>query len=224
MAQQVLQLEAFEASPRNHRIQWYLQKDSPYGFPPEFQSIVLSDNPQYARMILLLADNSPEAWKLSANYTLIFKPHTPQDWGLLVTAIANSPQPTLVISAPELRIPLAFFQKCPKVTLVQFSYLDEQTPPMVILPAAVFFPFIRNMDDPNLDVIQKYMPLYFPSEMVRTFSLRDALQDMKVSGACLAINTIDEPKNKGTLCWYYTQMPHKEKNNIYDVIQTLLNR
>ena len=224
MAQQILQLEAFEASPRNHRIQWYIHKDAPCGLPSEFANVVLSDTPQFVRKILILAEATPEAWKLSANYSLIFKPQTAQDWGLLITMIANSPQPTLVLSAPELRIPLAFFQKCPKVTFVQFSYLSDTASQMTILPSAVFFPYIQNLDDPNLDTIQKYLPLYFPPEMVRTFSLRDALHDMRGSGACLAISTIDEPKNQGSLCWYYANPQNKEKNIISDVIQTLLFR
>lgn len=226
MDHNILSLEAFEAHLHGHIVQWYLPKNILHSaYPPGFDEIVLHVPVPYVRKILISSAKSSESWKLTDKWDLFFQPSSPQDWGLLLSILQNQPKHTLVIFSPEVQIPYAFVQKTNRtLTYIHFSYLAYQPLPPSIQYDATFFPFIASLEDPSIEIIQSLLPRLLPPDLLKLFVLKDALKDMKGSGASFVISKIDEPHHRPALCWYYATKQQKTTPHILQILETLLLR
>jgi hypothetical protein len=211
----VLQLDAFESSIKGRKIQWFLAPDSTIGYPPGFQEQIIESPIQ--RRILVLSHTSSEAWKLVDRWDLVLVPQTGIDWSLLITILQNFP-PTLVVCAPEVQAPAAFYQKCNGTTLICLRYLVSITP-LVRFDATFFPPAQSCEEEPTNALLQSLLT----QETLRKLVLKDVLRDLKSAGATLVVSTIEE--SIPSLYWYYTSESAPSSRRLLDtVIQTLLKR
>jgi hypothetical protein len=225
----VVQLEAFESPLKARRICWFLPQSGPAAYPPGFQEQLFTEAPPYQRKILLTSHQTSEAWKLVDRWDAILIPQTPTDWSITLTILLNSPQPTLVIATPEVRIPTAIFQKTVTLglkapTIVCFQTLALPFQPGPITFDASFFPPSQTIDDSLMEATQSALFQLLPSDKMRNFALKDAIRDLRGAGATLVVSRIEEAEP--SLYWYYAAAEPKRKGKdlLATVVQTLLAR
>jgi hypothetical protein len=133
----VIQLEAFESQIRSKHICWFLTPDYTITYPPGFQEQCYMDSPQFQRKILISNPASSEAWKMIDKWDTILHPVSGSDWSIILAVVLNQVKPCVVIFTPEVKVPLAFFQKLQQLdkkaiastayktslTLIQFQIL-----------------------------------------------------------------------------------------------------
>jgi hypothetical protein len=224
----VVQLEAFEAPIRAKHLRWFLVPDYPIAYPPGFQEQCFIESPPFQRKVLLTASSSSEAWKVIDQWDAILLPTASSDWSIVLAVVLNQPQPCLVVLAPEVKAPIAFFQKCRQMgakapTLVCFQVLKVPIPPAPISFDATFFPSSSCLETLCLESTQLVLQQSLPAESLRSFSLKDALRDLKSAGATLVVSSIED--TRPTLYWYYATPIKGEKGSLLaTVVQTLLLR
>lgn len=222
----VIQLEAFESSLKSRRLCWFLPQGAPTVLPPGFQEQFYTETPQYQRKILITSHNASEAWKLVERWDTILLPQTQTDWSIVLAILTNSPSPSLVVSTPEIRIPAVLFQKIATLglkspTIVCFQTLSLPFQPGPITFDAYFFP---PFDDSLMEATQAALLQLLPSEKIHSFSLKDAIKDLRGAGATIVTSRIEEAES--SLYWYYaTAEPRRKgKDLLATVVQTLLAR
>lgn len=225
----VVQLEAFEAPLRGRQVRWFLVPGAPIAQPPGFQEQTIVESPPFQRRILITSPQSSEAWKLVDRQDAILVPTTGQDWSLALTLILNQPPPCLVVLTPELKIPPVFLQKCAAQpigkapTMIHFQWLTMPPPPPAITFSATFLPPSRNLEDGTLEATQAVLQNLLSSDVLRNFSLKDALRDLKSAGATLVISNIGE--TEPNLYWQQAvELKSKGRDILASVLQTLLHR
>lgn len=224
----VVQLEAFESSIKARRIGWYLAPNHPALYPPGFQEQMFTESPPFQRRILLTNRQASEAWKLTDKWDAILMPTTPTDWSLALTILLNQPTPSLAVATPGTAIPQALFQKCAQQgakapTIVVFQTLTTPLPQSPITFDAVFFPPAKAVDEGLLEATQLALQKLLSSDVLRTFSAKDALRDLRGAGATLVVSSIEEAES--SLYWYYASEPTTRGNDLLaSVVQTLLTR
>lgn len=224
----VVQLEAFEAPLRTHRIRWFLSPTQGYTYPPGFQEQCFTESPPFTRRILLTSPQSNEAWKMTDKWDGILMPTTPTDWSLVLTFLLNQPPPCLVICTPEVKVPAAVFQKVaqagPKAaTIICFQTLQLPIPQAPITFDATFFPPAKAVEDTLIEAIQTVLPQLISSDQMRNFVVKDALKDLRGAGATIVVSSIED--SQAALYWYYaSETRSKGKDLLATVVQTLLSR
>jgi len=224
----VVQLEAFESQIRAKQLRWFLVPDYPVAYPPGFQEQCFTESPPFQRRILLTAPSSSEAWKLVDQWDAILLPTAASDWSIVLAVLFNQPMPCLVVVTPEVKAPAAFFQKCRQMgakapTLVVFQVLKIPVIMAVSSFDATFFPSSTCLETTCLESTQLVLQQSLPAEWIRTFSLKDALRDLKSAGATLVVSSIEDVQP--TLYWYYASSIKQEKGSLLaSIVQTLLLR
>ncbi len=224
----VVQLEAFEAPLRSARIRWFLPPGHGTTYPPGFQEQCFTESPPFQRRVLLTHPTSSEAWKMTDKWDAILLPTTPTDWSLVLTVLLNQPPPCLVICTPEVQIPQAVFQKCAAAgqkapTIIWFQTLQLPLTKPSITYDATFFPPAKDVDENMMEAIQYVLPQLISSDMMRNFSVKDALKDLKGAGATIVVSSIQE--QFPSLYWYYASESTKRQSDLLTcVIQTILSR
>ena len=224
----VVQLEAFESPLRGRRIRWFLAPGSPALYPPGFQEQLFLESPPFQRRILLTCPTSTEAWKLTDRWDTIFQPTTAMDWSLILTFLLNQPPPCLVICTPEVKVPPVLFQKLLPLVLKAPTIICFQTLalPLVQVPVlfdATFFPPAKAVDHTLMEAMQAALTSLISSDKLGSFSIRDALKDLRGAGATLAVSSIEELNP--SLYWYYASETKSEgKSLLASVLQTLMSR
>lgn len=225
----VVQLEAFESPLKARRLCWFLPQGAPAVLPPGFQEQFYTEAPLYQRKILISSHAASEAWKLAERWDAILLPQTQTDWSIVLAILTNSPQPTLVVGTPEIRIPAVLFQKtstlglkAPTIVCFQTLTLPFQSGPITF--DAYFFPPSQTIDDGLMEATQAALLQLLPSEKIRNFVLKDALRDLRGAGATLVTSRIEEAEP--SLYWYYAtaELRRKGKDLLASVVQTLLAR
>ena len=224
----VVQLEAFEASIKGRRLKWFLAQDAAIAYPPGAQEQIFSEVPPFQRRILLLAQSSSEAWKVVDRWDAVFIVQNGVEWSVVLSYIQNTSAPSLVVVAPELQIPPAFFQKAahlgPKTpTIVCFSYLSTASHQPLVAYDAIFFPQPRDIEQ-YLEQTQNILTGLVSNETLKTFHLRDAIRDLQSAGATLVISSIED--SKPSLYWYYTSESQQtqQRRLLETVVHTLIKR
>jgi hypothetical protein len=224
----VVQLEAFEAPLKGRRIRWFLTPNHGCTYPPGFQEQCFTESPPFARRVLLTAPQSSEAWKMTDKWDAVLLPTTPTDWSLVLTVILNQPPPSLIICTPEVRIPVAVFQKAAQAgvkapTIVCFQDLSIPIPQAPITFDATFFPPARAAEDTLIEAIQTVLPQLVSSDQMRNFVVKDALKDLRGAGATIVVSSIED--TQAALYWYYaSETRSKGKDLLASVVITLLSR
>ena len=214
-----VQVEAFEASIKGRRLRWFLTPDY-VAYPPVCQEQMFTESPPFQRKILITTHQSSEAWKLVDTWDVVFVPHTPTEWSLILAYLQNTPKPAILTLPPEVQLPLAFYQKSAGTTLVAFSLISQVTAATSVSFDATFLPPAKDLD--NVEQINILLQRLVAQENLHNFSLKDAVRDLKSAGATLVISSIEE--SKSSLYWYYVS-EMTQKNRLLDtVIQTLLKR
>lgn len=224
----VVQLEAFEASIKGRRLKWFLAQDAAIAYPPGAQEQIFSEVPPFQRRVLLLATTSSEAWKLVDRWDAVFVVQNGVEWSVVLSYIQNTTAPALVVLAPEVQAPPAFFQKAahlgPKTpTLLCFAYLAAATHQPLVAYDAVFFPPPRDIEQ-CLEQTQGILAGLVSNETLKTFHLRDAIRDLQSAGATLVISSIEE--SSPSLYWYYTSetQQSQQRRLLETVVHTLIKR
>ncbi len=224
----VVQLEAFEATTKGRRIRWFLGQDAPITYPPGAQEQLFSEAPPFQRKVLLLSPTSSEAWKLVDRWDAVFVMQNGIEWSLVLSYLQNNVAPALMVIAPELHPPPAFFQKAahlgPKTpTLLCLAYLHtaEHTP--LLGYDAVFFPPVRDIEH-AIDQTQAILSSLINGETLRAFHLKEAIRDLHSAGASLVASSIEE--STPSMYWYYAseaQQP-QQRRLLETVVHTLIKR
>jgi hypothetical protein len=217
-----LQLEAFEAPIKGHRIRWIITPDSPITYPPGFQEQIFTESPPFQRRILIISHQSSEAWKVVDKWDAVFVPQSPVDWSIIIAYIQNTVKPCIICIAPDVQTPLAFYQKSAPLlpTIVSFATIPVQQAPITF--EATFFPPAGSLE-PYTDTITTLLSSLLPQEVLRSFILKEAIRDLRSAGATLVVSSIEE--SKPSLYWYYVSESHVKERKLLDtVIQTLLRR
>jgi len=228
MATNVIQLEAFEAPLRAKRICWYMVPGAPTIYPPGFQEQTFTESPPFQRRILITSTQASESWKMTDKWDSILMPQGGTDWSLTLTVLLNQPFPTLVFITPGTVLPQALFQKCAQAgskspTIVHCQALTLPLPMMSITYDAIFFPPAKAIDDSLMEATQIALQKLLPSSSLQSFSVKDALKDLRGAGATLVVSSIEE--SVPTLYWYYaSEQMAKGKDLLTSVMQTLLQR
>ncbi len=223
----VVQLEAFEAPIKHRRLRWFLIPDSPITYPPGFQEQILTESPPFQRKLLVLTPQSSEAWKLVDKWDGIFVPQTGLEWSLLVTYVQNIPAPAFIVFAPEVQVPLAFYQKLSQLgqktpTTIALQTLGQSSVQPLVTYDATFFPPAHPMEE-YTEQTTGILQTLLSSETLRNFVLRDALRDLKGAGATLVVSSIEE--STASIYWYYASEPQTPGKRLLEtVLQTLLKR
>ena len=224
----VVQLEAFESSLKARRIRWFVPPGAPTLYPPGFQEQIFTESPPFQRRILITSPLSSEAWKMTERWDAVLVPQTPMDWSLVLTILLNQPPPSLIITTPETRVPPQIFQKCAMLGLKAPTIVCLQTLALPLQPApitfdATFFPPAKAAEDTLMDAIQASLQSVISGDKLASFSVKDALKDLRGAGAALVVSAIDDPEP--SLYWYYASEPKsKGKDLLASVVQTLLSR
>jgi hypothetical protein len=236
----IIQLEAFESQVRSKHICWFLVPDYPITYPPGFQEQCYMDSPQFQRKILISNPASSEAWKMIDKWDAILHPVSGSDWSIILTVVLNQVKPCVVIFTPEVKAPLAFFQKLQQLdkkatsatsaaayktslTLIQFQILTIPVPNPTVTYDALFFPPSVALEDSGVEATQSALQQYISIDILRNFVLKDAIRDLRSAGAALVVSKIDDVVP--TLYWYYASKGKtEEKQLLSSIVQTLLLR
>lgn len=221
-----LQLEAFEAPIKGRRIRWFISQDQSISYPPGFQEQIFTEHPPFQRKILLTSQTSSEAWKLVDTFDAIFVPQIAIEWSLIIAFIQNTLSPCLVLTTPELQVPLAFYQKSAQLQkppcIISLSYLSSATVSPLTTYDATFFPPSKDLES-STDQVQLLLHSLLSSDFLRSFTIKDVIRDLKSAGATIVISSIEE--SKASLYWYYTsESTPKTKRLLDEIVQTLLKR
>jgi hypothetical protein len=224
----VVHLEAFEAPIRGKRLRWFLTPGCPVAYPPGFQEQCFMESPAFQRKVLLSSHASSEAWKLVDRWDAILHPMSSADWSIAVAVVCNQPAPCFIVVTPEVKVPLAFFQKLQQAgqkipTLLYFQTLALPLASIQITFDATFFPSSSAMEESVLEATQAVLQQTIPSDTLRNFVLKDAIRDLRSAGATLVVSSIEE--QVPTLYWYYASRSKiEDKPLLSSIVQTLLLR
>lgn len=224
----VVQLEAFESSLRGRCVRWFLAPGSPCLYPPGFQEQCFTDSPPFQRRILITSHESQEAWKLTDKWDAILCPTTPTDWSVAMTVVLHQAMPCLTLVTPECRVPGVFLTKSLQgskggLTIVCLQTLALPLPPAPITFDATFYPPAKAVEDTLMEAMQQSLQQLVSLGRLGSFTVKDALKDLRGAGATLAVSSIEE--RESTLYWYYaTEQKVKGKDLLSSVVYTLLNR
>jgi hypothetical protein len=195
------------------------------------------DSPQFQRKILISNPASSEAWKMIDKWDTILHPVSGSDWSIILAVVLNQVKPCVVIFTPEVKVPLAFFQKLQQLdkkaiastayktslTLIQFQILTIPVQQLTVSFDAVFFPPSVALEDSGVEATQATLQQLISIDTLRNFVLKDAIRDLRSAGAALVVSKIDDMVP--TLYWYYaSKNKTEEKQLLSSVVQTLLLR
>jgi hypothetical protein len=188
------------------------------------------ESPAFQRKVLLSSPASSEAWKLVDRWDAILHPVSGADWSIAVAVVCNQPAPCFIVVTPEVKVPLAFFQKLqqagqktPTLLYFQTLALPLLIPSTQITFDATFFPSSSVMEESVLEATQAVLQQNIPSDTLRNFVLKDAIRDLRSAGATLVVSSIEE--QFPTLYWYYASRSKiEDKPLLSSIVQTLLLR
>lgn len=215
-----LSLDAFESSLRSRKSTWFIQEGK-VEFPPGFHDMVINENPNFQRTVLLIRKDSSELWRYLLHWDSILTIDTNQDWSLALTHILYQPKPSLIIVCPELIIPLQVLQKLNAITLIQFAYYKAPLNRLFLNTECIIMQ--QTSSESDIDVI--YSILQQTGQPHTKQNLKDILRDTKTVSASILLSSIDEPKGK-QLYWYYASPIAKSSkvDLVMSLIQGVLNR
>jgi hypothetical protein len=229
----VVQLEAFESSIKGRRIRWFLPPGAPTVYPAGFIEQIFTETPQFQRRILLTNSLAQESWKLADRWDYILQPQTPMEWSLVLTLVLNLQAKTIIVCTPDLQVPPAFFTRCstqttakqthPLPTICYFQTLASPLPPDIVRFDATFYPPAKAVDESLMEAMQLSLERLMSADKLGSFSVKDALKDLRGAGATLVVSSIEDPDPY--LYWYYASEPKvRGKDLLASVVFTILNR
>jgi len=189
-----ISLEAFDANLRGRISQWILPSQEFCALPNGFYDQVISGAAAFQTSILLLSKQDSKAWQLAYPWEMTFIPESPTDWSLLLSILQHLKGPHLIVTAPKLQVPQAFWQKCLTISKVLPTGIClkeiNDTTPMTFLPHSIFFPRLDLITDTQFVKIPTMLPQAV-QQSVLNLDLRSIYKELRGSGASLCLSLTD---------------------------------
>jgi len=204
-----ISLEAFDANLRGRISQWILPSQELCSLPNGFYDQLISGSSQFQTTILLLSKQDSKSWLLAYPWEMTFIPEIATDWSLILSILQHLRGPHLIVTAPKLQVPIAFWQKCitvlkVPVTCAWLKYITDEPVQTTFLPHSIFFPKLDLITDTQFIKI----PTMFPSaiqQSIKDTDLRSIYRELRGSGASLCLSLID---SKSVSFQQSGSMPH----------------
>jgi hypothetical protein len=145
-----------------------------------------------------------------------------------MTVVLHQPMPCLAFVTPECRPPAVFLTRSLQgskgnITIVCLQTLALPLPQAPITFDATFYPPAKAVEDTLMEAMQQSLQQLVSLGKIGSFTVKDALKDLRGAGATLAVSSIEE--RESTLYWYYaTEAKVKGRDLLSSVVYTLLNR
>jgi hypothetical protein len=187
-------LEAFDANLRGRISQWFLPSQEFCALPNGFYDQLVSGSSGFQTSILVLSKQDSKAWQLAYPWDMTFIPESPTDWSLLLSILQHLKGPHLIVTAPKLQVPQAFWQKSLTVskvvpTVVCLKDITD-TNPVTFLPHSIFFPRLDLITDTQFIKIPNILPQAVQQSVIN-LDLRSIYKELRGSGASLCLSLSD---------------------------------
>ncbi len=223
-------LEAFEHSTRGRRIVWILPTNS-LELPAGFHEFLTTEAPKVQRKVLLCSPQTNEAWRHLELWDSILSLQSSQDWSLALTHCLYQPQPSLIVIAPEVKVPLAFYQKIGQAkdrpTVVQMHPLQTPFDRAHLAADIIIFPALTNPSDSEVDTLFAILQQTGTEQAKQSKQIfRDILRDTRAAGASVLVSTLGEQLGRASLYWYYATPPVRsaKSQQVLAVVKAVLER
>jgi hypothetical protein len=237
-----ISLEAFDANLRGRISQWVLPSQEFCTLPNGFYDQLISGAPVFQTNILLLSKLDSKAWLLAYSWDITFIPESPTDWSLLLSILQHLKGPHLIVTAPKLQVPQAFWQKCLTISKVAptCACLKDitDTNQITFLPNFIFFPRLDLITDTQFTKIPSMLPVSI-QQSILNLDLRSIYRELRGSGASLCLSLIDSRMStQGTLqqngntpsyiaTWFYPEINSALRLHLSDlrmILRTVTER
>ena len=219
----VVSLDAFEASLRGTVACWFLKDDTPaHGAGAADQ--IYTESPPIQRKILLTAPSSSQAWSVVDTWDVVYRVSSVNDWGLALAILQNQSVPYVACVAPELKPPVAFFQKLaakpnPRMTMILYSVLGDGAFTANPYVSSYFFPSVSPVDTVQVEHIEKILRALVGNT---TFTIKDTLKDIYSAQAGLAVSKVGYSAYH--VFWYYASTTARVKTPLLELIQAFMGQ
>lgn len=220
-------LEAFEHPVVGRRIVWILPPNSlelPSGFQEFFPT-------NLQRKVLLCTPQTNEAWRHVELWDSILSLQTPQDWSLALTHCLYQPNPSLVMIAPDVKVPLAFYQKIGQAKerpiVVQLHPLQIPFDRAQLAADVVVFPSLQSPTDTDIDTLFAILQQTGTEQAKQSKQIfKDILRDTRAARASVLVSTLGEQLGRASLYWYYAtpQTKTPKAQQVLAVLKAILER
>jgi hypothetical protein len=189
-----ISLEAFDSELRGHISQWILPSSDLCAMPNGFYDQLISGSAPFQTSILLLSKKDFKAWQIAYPWDMTFIPESNTDWSLLLSILQHMKGPILIVTAPKLQVPMAFWQKAlvvskPAVTCACLKDISD-TIQTTFLPHSVFFPRLDLITDTQFTKIPNTLPQAI-QQSISSLDLRSIYKELRGSGASLCLSLIN---------------------------------